>query len=308
VGSCNSQNKAVYLNKARFQSMNISFPWSIAIFAHNEARNIVACLDSLQKASVLPPVCYVLANACTDATESLVHDYALTYPNVHIVSIVVGDKANAWNVFVHEIAPAGQVAYFFIDGDVRATSGAIDTMASVLDAEPHSNGVSALPMSGRGVQAFQSSMLRDKGVAGNLYGLRGTFLERIRARGIRMPVGTIGEDALVGAMLKWDLRGDIRWDNSRVTIAHDAGFEFDSVSPWMLREWKKYFRRRVRYSIRGYQNKMLGQSIQCSGFDHLPFNITDLYKRYPETFLLKWRGLDTLFDSLAIKVMKKLIS
>lgn len=275
--------------------------WPVAVFAHNEARNIVACLDSLQAAASQPVECHVLANACTDRTEALVREYATRHPNVHLVPIDLGDKANAWNVFVHEVAARGVPYCFFIDGDVRATPGSLDVMARVLAQHPQANGVSALPVSGRGVAAFRHDMLRDHGVAGNLYGLRGAFVERIRSQAINMPIGTIGEDALMGAMLKWDLRGDTRWDNGRVTVAEAAGFEFDPVSPWLPREWKKYFRRRVRYSVRGFQNRMLGRAIQPAGFEALPRQVRDLYPRYPDVLVLEWRGLDTLFDWLAIR-------
>lgn len=275
--------------------------WPVAVFAHNEARNIIACLDSLQVSTRHTIECYVLANACTDRTETLVRAYATRHPNVHLVSIALGDKANAWNVFVHEASPREASHYFFIDGDVRATPGALDAMALALKQNSQANGVSALPKSGRGIEAFKRDMLENKGVAGNLYGLRGAFVERIRSRAINMPIGTIGEDALMGAMLKWDLRGDTRWDNNKVTVAHEAGFEFDSVSPWLPREWKKYFRRRVRYSVRGYQNKMLGKAIQPDGFELLPQHIHNLYPRFPEVLRLEWRGLNTLFDWLAIR-------
>ncbi len=278
--------------------------WPVAVFAHNEARNIIACLDSLQSAAAVPCECHVLANACTDETEALVREYSASHPNVHLLSIALGDKANAWNVFVHEIAPHDTTHCFFIDGDVRATPGSLDVMAQALAQHPQANGVSALPRSGRGLDAFQRDMLKDNGVAGNLYGLRGEFVERIFNQAIRMPVGTIGEDALMGAMLKWDLRGDTRWDNSKVVVAQEAGFEFDSVSPWLPREWKKYFRRRVRYSVRGFQNKMLGQAIQPGGFVSLPRQINDLYLRYPEVLKLDWRGADTFFDWLAIREIK----
>ena len=281
-----------------------SRPWPVAVFAHNEARNIVACLDSLQAAASHPLACHVLANACTDRTEAQVREYAADHPNVHLVSIALGDKANAWNVFVHEVAPRDAAACFFIDGDVRAIPGSLDVMAQALAEHPQANGVSALPQSGRGVAAFQRDMLRDNGVAGNLYGLRGSFVERIRAQAIKMPIGTIGEDALIGAMLKWDLRGDTRWDNSRVVVARDAGFAFDSVSPWLPREWKKYFRRRVRYSVRGYQNKMLGQAIQPAGFVALPHHVRELYPCYPDVLRLERRGLDALFDWLAIREIR----
>jgi glycosyltransferase involved in cell wall biosynthesis len=281
-----------------------TFPWPVAVFAHNEARNIIACLDSLLAAATHPLVCHVLANACTDRTEALVREYSADHPNVHLVTIALGDKANAWNVFVHEIAHV-ETPCFFIDGDVRATPGSLDAMAQALIQQPQANGVSALPRSGRGVAAFQRDMLKDNGVAGNLYGLRGSFVERIRTQAIKMPVGTIGEDALVGAMLKWDLQGDTRWDNNRVVVAREAGFAFDSVSPWLPREWKKYFRRRVRYSVRGYQNKMLGRTIQPAGFAALPHHVRELYPRYPDVLKLKWRGLDTLFDWLAIREIKE---
>jgi len=279
-------------------------PWPVAVFAHNEARNIVACLDSLQAAAIHPLECFVLANACTDRTEALVREYSAAHPNVHLVSIALGDKANAWNVFVHEVAPRADTPCFFIDGDVRAIPGALDVMAEALAQHPEANGVSALPQSGRGVAAFQRDMLRDNGVAGNLYGLRGSFVERIREQAIKMPVGVIGEDALMGAMLKWDLRGDTRWDNSRVVVAREAGFEFDSVSPWLPREWKKYFRRRVRYSVRGFQNRMLGQAIQPAGFLALPHHVRELYSRYPDVLRLERRGLDALFDWLAIREIR----
>ena len=281
-----------------------SRPWPVAVFAHNEARNIIACLDSLQAVASQPIACHVLANACSDRTEDRVREYAARHPHVQLHSIALGDKANAWNVFVHEVAPHDASHCFFIDGDVRATPRALDVMADVLTQHPHANSVSALPMSGRGVAAFQRDMLKDNGVAGNLYGLRGTFVERIRAQAIRMPIGTIGEDALIGAMLKWDLRGDTRWDNSKVVVAQDAGFEFNSVSPWLPREWKKYYRRRVRYSVRGYQNKMLGRAIQPAGFEALPPQVRDLYPCYPDMLRLQWRGLNTLFDWLALREIR----
>lgn len=283
---------------------DVKSTWPVAVFAHNEARNIVACLNSLQRASSSPVECYVLANACSDDTENLVRDYAKRYPNVHLVSIALGDKANAWNAFVHDVAPPGAAYYFFIDGDVRATAGALDALAQALEHHPTANAASALPCSGRNVEAFRRDMLKNNGVAGNLYGLRGAFVARIRERAIRMPIGTIGEDALIGAMLKWDLRGDVRWDDSKVVVGEAAGFEFESISPWLPREWKKYFRRRVRYSVRGYQNRMLGRTIQPTGFEALPRHVSELYVRYPDTLTLRWHGFNTLFDWLAVREIK----
>jgi len=115
-------------------------PWPVAVFAHNEARNIIACLDSLQAAATHPLACHVLANACTDRTEALVRDYAASHPDVHLVSIAPGDKANAWNVFVHEVVPRADTPCFFIDGDVRAIPGSLDVMARMLAQTPRPTG------------------------------------------------------------------------------------------------------------------------------------------------------------------------
>jgi hypothetical protein len=60
----------------------------------------------------------------------------------------------------------------------------------------------------------------------------------------------------------------------------------------------------VRYSVRGYQNKMLGKAIQPDGFEALPQQISGLYARHPDVLRLRWRGLDTLFDWLAIREIR----
>lgn len=279
-------------------------PLPIAVFAHNEERNIIACLNSLRQATSVPTECYVLANGCSDHTEDIVRKYQRYYPGVRLVCTKLGDKANAWNMFIHEAAPCNADYYFFIDGDVRASPWSLDVMIRALAHNRRANGVSALPASGRDVLAFQRDIRKQNGLAGNLYGLRGSFVNRIREQRIVMPVGTIGEDALVGAMLKWDLRGDTRWDNDKVTVADGAGFEFDSVSYWRPREWRKYLRRRVRYGIRGYQNRILGRAIQPAGFLALPRDVRNLYARYPDLLKLQWAGLRTIFDWLALREIK----
>lgn len=287
--------------------MQQALGWPVAVFAHNEERNIIACLESLWTASSRSLECYVLANACTDRTEELVLQYSQRHRNVHLISISLGDKANAWNAFVHDIAPRVAPFYFFIDGDVRASTGAIDFLAAGLERNSYANGASALPRSGRAVEDFRGEMLRERGVAGNLYALRGCFVQRVRDLGVRMPIGIIGEDSLVGAMLKWDLRGDIRWDSKRVEVLPEAEFEFDSVSYVHPTQWKKYLRRKVRYSIRGFQNRMLGLAIQPSGFVSLPPRVEALYQRYGDAVEVKWRGLDTVFDWVAKRQISRVL-
>lgn len=283
-------------------------PWPVAVFAHNEARGIRACLESIMHATSHELECYVLANACTDETERIVLDVAKRHSNVHLVSIDLGDKANAWNVFVHDVAPKGAEVYVFVDGDVRVCANAIALLAQALRDTPHANGASALPSSGRDIERFRAAMIEEKGVAGNLYALRGTFVERIVTQGIKMPIGVIGEDSLVGAMLKWDLRGDVRWDNDRVATVPAACFEFNSMSILNWMEWRKYFRRRVRYSLRGLQNRMLGKAIQPEGFASLPTHVDELYLRYRDSVQFRWHHAKSVFDWFALRYVRKAIN
>src|SRR6516162_3667694 len=104
-------------------------PWCVMVLAHNEERRIKACLDSVFHGEPGHGVdVYVMANGCTDRTEQLVRDYRSHHPTVHLVSIAMGDKCNAWNVFVHETIPKmcpGKSIYYFMDGDAQLVPGSL---------------------------------------------------------------------------------------------------------------------------------------------------------------------------------------
>src|SRR5882724_10671606 len=102
-------------------------PWPVMVLAYNEERVIEACLDSIFAADPDRRFeVFVMANGCSDRTEEDVRDYSRGRSEVHLASIAVGVKCNAWNVFVHESVPAhfpGREVYFFMDGDARVVPG-----------------------------------------------------------------------------------------------------------------------------------------------------------------------------------------
>lgn len=105
--------------------MNTSARYVIAVFAHNESHKIINCLEALRLSPLLPEtICYVIANGCTDNTAKLTIEYAQTAPWVKVVDLEPGDKANAWNYFVHEMTIEANI-YFFMDGDCQIDSGAL---------------------------------------------------------------------------------------------------------------------------------------------------------------------------------------
>ena len=295
-------------SRTDFCTMSDIKAWPIAVFAHNESQHILRCLESLTAgASGHPIVCYVLANGCNDDTERLVAGYAARHTPVHLISIARGDKANAWNEYVHRSAPDTAV-HFFLDGDCRAAAGALRELAGTVDTAPHANAVAAVPFSGRNREAARRLMASGAELASNLYALSGDFVRRLRSRAIRLPIGLIGEDSLVGALAKWDLDPSSTWQPSRIAVAPQAGFHFDLLSPLKPEHWRLYFDRRIRYRMRVHQLNLLRPIIKERGLEGLPENIRELYDtKLPDPE--RWGySVERWFDHLALKRMRQQMS
>jgi glycosyltransferase involved in cell wall biosynthesis len=284
--------------------------WPVMVLAHNEERHITACLDSILQSDVDARFdVYVMANGCTDRTEDVVRDYAGTHRQVHLVSIALGDKCNAWNVFIHDVVPsrcAGRQVYFFMDGDARAIPGSFSAMARTLRATPHAHAASAPPASGRNADRDRRDILERHGLVANLYALRGTFVERLGAAGVRIPLKLEGDDGLIGALVKWDLDPQRNgYDDARIVPCPDAGFTFESMSLVRIADWRVYWKRAVRYGRRRYEFQLLGPPMKAHGLAGLP---SDIRKLYPaaNSLRLQWDGVYTLSNWLALRAMRRI--
>ena len=282
--------------------------WPVMILAHNEEKHIAACLDSIFSAEPGGKFeIFVMANGCTDGTEAVVNEYARTHSGVHLVSIALGDKNNAWNVFVHDVVPTrapGSEIYFFMDGDARACRHAFGEMAKGLRENPYAHAASALPASGRSMQRDRAEMLRDHGLVANLYSLRGSFVEQLVRKKVRLPLKLEGDDGLLGALIRWDLDPGKSWDTNRIVPCPNAGFTFESF-PWTSpSHWRAYWRRMVRYGRRRYEFELLGKKLVSEGIGALPKDITELYPQ-SSNLKLRWAGLYTITNWVALQEMRK---
>lgn len=280
----------------------------VMVLAYNEQAVIGACLDSIFAAN--PGMAfdvYVMANGCTDGTEDVVRAYATKRPEVRLVSIEVGDKCNAWNVFIHETVPKecpGREIYFFMDGDARSGPNALANLAKALREDPHAHAASAPPGSGRNKEKDAHSLVSERALVANLYALRGTFVKRLENEKVRLPLKLEGDDGLLGALIKWDLApGKSKWDDSRIHPCTDAWFEFDPVPMTNVAEWKKYWRRLIRYGRRRYEFQLLGRRLPRMGLAGLPENIQDIYDE-AHGLSMEWAGIYTLTHALALREMR----
>ena len=280
----------------------------VMVLAHNEERHIRASLDSIFAAD---RECrfevYVMANGCSDATEQIVREYAVNRPEVRLVSIALGDKCNAWNVFIHETVPAhcpDREVYFFMDGDARAVPGSFSAMVHALTQDDHAHAASAPPASGRNAARDRAELLEVRGLVANLYALRGTFVKRLQSTRVRIPLKLEGDDGLLGALIKWDLAPERQgFDDRRIVPCPTAGFEFEAVSPLRPANWSGYWRRAVRYGRRRYEFELLRPLLKARGISALPADIRAIYDGAAR-LRVEWQGLYTLPNVVALREMR----
>ncbi len=285
-------------------------PWPVMVLAYNEEEGIEAALDSILASEPEQRLeIYVMANGCTDRTEELVRAYGQRRPEVHLVSIKLGDKCNAWNVFIHETSAQvcpGREVYFFTCGDVRIVPGSLTALRRALREDSYTNGAAAPPGSGRNMERDRKAQMEEHALVAGLYALRGTFIQRMQALKVRIPLNFEGDDALIGTLLQWDLApADRPMDLKRIAPVWDSAWVFDSLTFTRLSDLQFYWKRAIRYARRYYEFKLLGPELKSKGLAGMPADIRDLYPR-AENLSLRWQGVYTLTNWVALNWMRKI--
>ena len=79
--------------------------YNVVVFAHNEARRISRCLESiLAQASEGLQYIFVLVNGCTDDTADVLTRLSANRPEVIGVWLDRADKAASWNHYVQTLS------------------------------------------------------------------------------------------------------------------------------------------------------------------------------------------------------------
>lgn len=275
---------------------------AIAIFAHNEEKNIIACLQSVKKIMKPDDKCFVLNNGSTDKTGLIVEDFSKSNTFCNLVTIDMGDKSNAWNFFVHELGIQAEI-FYFIDGDCEVRGDSLNSLEECIKLNPDANVAAAIPLEECSVK-IRETMLKEGGLAGALYAIPRHFVERLRASNVRLPIGYIGDDSLIGALAYWDLEPRGTWDIKKIIVCKDAEYFYRRLSVFSVADMRLYYRRKIRYSLRHFQIQLLKKSLKDIGLAAIPDTVNGIYAKNSSELQLKWRGLDTLFDYLALRIIK----
>jgi hypothetical protein len=271
----------------------------IVVLAHNEEGRIARCLNSLLRDA--PDVAvHVVVNGSRDRTADIARGIA----GVTVHDWPEGGKSRSWSRFLLDETPPGAGMVVLVDGDAEVLPGSVEALAATLAAHPDANAAAGMPANGRRAAAYRAQMRRDHGLFGDLYALRGSFVDRMRASGIRLPDDCIGDDGLIGALAKTDLGHEREWQDARVIPCESAGFLCEQVSLASTRTWVMQYRRMRNYSLRHFQNQIISAIMRSTGPKGLPRRLATLYPAWT-TLLTPRRSLRWWwFDRQALARMR----
>ena len=264
--------------------------WSIAVFtSREEPDTLKKSLSAVIAASASRPTTIDVLVDNNPRTAAALEPWTPTDlasgSTLRLWLVPWRDKACAWNRYVHEIAPAAEVA-FFVDGYARPRPDSLLALERALDAAPEAWAASAVPTVGRSAPALRATMFAEGGLHGSVYALRSSVVEHFRQRGFRLPLGLYRNDSLIGAVASF--AGDPArqsWDpKRRIAVAADATWDNDipTMGPRRIVAW---VRRRLRQAQGELENAAFRQhlAIGRQSPETLPETVQGLLAALPAT-------------------------
>lgn len=270
----------------------------ICVFAYNLEKTIKSnIINLINSCSEYTPDIYVMINGCRDNTFSIVSQIANDHPNIHPINIELGDKSNAWNTFIFQYYSKSSLA-IFADGDLCFEENAINNLLDFHFRNPHYNAISSFPCDkGRSSQQWRYNLLREHQFTGALYLLSPRFIDKIIDQDVKLPVGLIGDDSMLGYLSATDICSGTDLPIQRIGVCTNAIFIYDSLNPLSWQDCKLYLRRRLRYSLRYFQQHSIVTNLKRSGIQAMP----DLAIKETTAPLskIRWFSSNLLFDVIS---------
>ncbi len=199
--------------------------------------------------------------------------------SVRVWYIPFADKGNAWNQHVHEIWQ-GCLDAIYIDGYVRVAENSIRSLSRSLAASAQYLGASGVPSVGWSAKTLRKQMDMKGGFHGNLCAITSEALERIKDRGIRIPIGMYRVDGLMGAFLSFGLNPNSHaWNPLKfIAVVPDATWQCDRKKWYRLQDILAWGNRRYRQARGDIENSAIKYHLtflKCQ-LEELPSNVTSL--------------------------------
>lgn len=234
--------------------------YNIVMFAYNEQDNIEKSLNSIfNNTDERLSTFFLIANGCTDDTVAVANQIKaeLQFEKMVVVSLAMGDKCNAWNHYMYQLADSTGV-HFFVDADVQFSENCFPLLATqLMEAPDKTVAVAGMPLTGRNLDFYQSLVRERACFFGNLYGLKWSFIERIREDQFKLPVGLNWIDSFLTKAVNTDLKFFNYNLPNRTTYLEGVGYRFTSLKAWKCKDLTLYINRIARYELGKIQEKYL---------------------------------------------------
>ncbi len=246
---------------------------SVAVFCANEAAHVDACIAGVARAaSGMRVGVTIIANGSTDGSAARAMDAAARHDlPARAVSITLADKSNAIN---HALTTLREPAdlHVFVDGYAVMGDHALVALGAALDRSPDAQAATGVATGSGSMAALTGATLREGGrLHGQLHALRPSFVDRLTAAGLRLPIGLYRGDGLLGSMICHDLDPlGTPWDPHRIVGAAEATYCLPRLKPWRPADARRVFRRRVRQMRGRMENAAIKSIIYTQGYEGLP--------------------------------------
>ena len=242
------------------KNMLKSFPWAVAIIAARETLDTLArTIRAAEEASAgKDAIIDVLVNGNPDLAREAgawVRASARGSASVRVWFIARGDKAHAWNEYVHRIWPAGRTA-FFLDGYAQPKPDGLTRLEASLAQDANVLGATGVPSSGRSAPSLRERMVRDGGFHGNMHAISADAMMQLCVAGVRLPLGLYRTDSLIGAILLFRLDpSSHQWDRRRIVVNPEATWNISETTGLSLKNAVGQFKRRLRQAQGDLENR-----------------------------------------------------
>lgn len=281
--------------------------YNIVMFAYNEANNLANsvtavannCDENLNKF-------YLVANGCTDNTVDVAEGLKqqLNFDKMEVINIELGDKCNAWNHYVHDVADEDTLCHFFVDADVVFSQQCFPLLLEqIAQANDSCHIIAGMPLSGRNLEFYQSLVTERFCFFGNLYGMHQRYLKLVREKKFKLPIGLNWIDSFLTKAANTDIQFIPRNLPDRVIHLDGVGFHFDSLSPFKWDDIKLYKNRIARYELGKIQETYLDE-IDSNNW---PLTMHGINLSILESFEEKTQGLGLVKKYLVKKRLGRLI-
>lgn len=165
---------------------------------------------------------------------------------VRLWFLPLGDKAHAWNTYVHALWPGAECTVF-ADGYAKVMPAALGVLRQGLMQAPDALAATGVPSVGRSAVRLRRDMVQGGGIHGNLFALNREAMDLARATGFRLPLGLYRTDALLGAALFFRFAPELEhWEIKRIRVLPEATWRFDPLRWWHPADLAAHGRRLLR--------------------------------------------------------------